>query len=86
MTPEDRQEIITEFNKALDRRRGEDIQHKEHHAFVSLMIEKERIKQQRWEAIRRQVLGWGVIVLLSGIGYAMYDHLVNAVAAVSKIK
>ena len=86
MTPEDREEIIKEFNKALDRRRGEDIQHKEHHAFVSMLIEKERIKQQRLETIRRQVLGWGVIVLLSGIGYAMYDYLVDAIAAVSKTK
>jgi len=72
MTPDD---VATAVGKELDRRRGQEIEHKEHHAFVQKMIEREERKQEMWEKIKAQVLGWGVIALVGGIGTAVYNYL-----------
>ena len=49
--------------------------HREHHEFIRTYIEERRIKQERAEKIKTQVLGWGIVALLSGIGTAFYNAL-----------
>jgi|LakMenEpi03Aug12_release.lakeMendotaPanAssembly.Ray.scaffolds.fasta_scaffold25435_3 hypothetical protein len=49
--------------------------HAEHHEFIRAMIAREKVKAERWEAIQKQVLGWGVIALIGAIGHAVSEHL-----------
>lgn len=46
--------------------------HEDHHRFIDTMIKKEERAQQRWETIKTQVLGWGVIALIGSVGTAVY--------------
>lgn len=56
--------------------------HAEHHEFIKTMIAREKIKQERWEAIQKQVLGWGAIALISGIGAYMQANMREIVSAI----
>lgn len=47
--------------------------HKEHHDFLKEWIAKEKRKQERYEKVRTQVTGWGIISVLTGIGAAVYN-------------
>ena len=49
--------------------------HKEHHSFVESLIEKEHRKQERWEKIKTQVLGWGIMVVVGSIGAWVLNHI-----------
>lgn len=56
--------------------------HREHHDFIREYIEERRIKRERVEKIKTQVMGWGIVSLLGGIGTGVYhsfqylrDHL-----------
>jgi len=42
--------------------------HAEQHEFIATLIDEERRKQERWDAIQRQVLGWGIIAIVGSIG------------------
>jgi len=73
MKDEDLNQIIEALNKTFDSRdRIDAITHKMHHDQYELDLEDRKIKRERWEAIKRQVLGWGIIVLLTTIGTAVY--------------
>ncbi|NIT13224.1 MAG: hypothetical protein GTN99_02970 [Candidatus Dadabacteria bacterium] len=50
----------------------DEVHHKHHHEYIEILIEKERKKAALRESIKKQVLGWGVITMLSGIGYFGY--------------
>ena len=43
--------------------------HKQHHEYIEILIEKERKRAAFRDSVKKQVAGWGVITLLSGIGY-----------------
>ena len=40
--------------------------------FIRAFIADSKRKQERWERIKEQVLGWGVIALIGGIGTASW--------------
>jgi len=42
--------------------------HTAHHQFIQKYIEEQQRKRERWEAVKRQVLGWGIIALVGGLG------------------
>jgi len=42
--------------------------HEEHHQFIAEYIEAQQMKRERWEAIKRQVLGWGIIAIVGTLG------------------
>lgn len=46
--------------------------HREHHEFIRSYIEERRIKQERAEKIKTQVVGWGIVTLLGSIGTGVY--------------
>lgn len=50
-----------------------DSTHADHHRFIQLCIEREERRRSRWEKIRTQVAGWGIISLLAAIGTAVYQ-------------
>lgn len=65
----DEERFIELLESALDKRSRIDAkEHFEHHEFISSFIKRERIRTERWEEIQRQVLGWGAIALIGGIG------------------
>lgn len=59
-------DVLTEY-KAIN-----DEVHASHHAFIEMMIKKEERKVQRWETIKTQVGGWGIILVLAFIGKTMW--------------
>ncbi len=73
MNESERQEMIALFNATLDGRdRIDAVTHKVHHDQYAADLDERKIKRERWETIRRQVMGWGIIVALTTIGTAAY--------------
>lgn len=69
------QSVVSE---ELDTRRTIPIEeHRDHHHFIGLLIEQRRIRRERWEAVRRQVIGWSVIAALAAIGALAYESLIG---------
>lgn len=48
-------------------------EHREHHEFIAMWIEREKRKIEMAEKVKAQLAGWGVITLLGGIGYAVWE-------------
>jgi len=62
----------------LDSRRTIDIEtHRSHHAYVSQLIERDKRRVERYEAIWRHVLGWGVVGGILFLGYRLGDGMVR---------
>lgn len=66
-------DVLTEY-KAIN-----DEVHASHHAFIEMMITREERRVQRWETIKTQVGGWGVILALGFIGKTMWTFFKEAV-------
>lgn len=49
--------------------------HKKHHDAISLWIDRQNKRNDRWEKVQAQVGGWAVIAILSSIGYAVWNSL-----------
>ena len=49
----------------------------DHHRFINQLIEERERKKERVEKIKTQVWGWGIIVLLSSIGTAVYGFFIK---------
>ena len=47
--------------------------HREHHDFIKTWIERQKRKDERWDKIKTQVGGWGIIAFLSGVGKGVYE-------------
>ena len=81
ITPEQIEEVLT---RVLDaRKKIDDEQHAEHHQYVAILIARARRRQELKEKVSQQVIGWGVIVTVTGflgmVGYSAY-HWVTEVA------
>jgi len=62
----------------LDHRRTIDIEtHRAHHDFIRRTIERQRVRAERWEQIRRHVLGWAVVGTLLWFGYRLGDGILK---------
>lgn len=49
--------------------------HKEHHDFIEAMVQKEQRKQEMWQKVKTQVVGWGVIAVIGSIGAYVINHI-----------
>lgn len=68
-----KEELIEALQEALNSKRVIDNDtHKIHHQFIEMMIKKEERSVERWEKIKTQVWGWGIVAVLSAIGTAVY--------------
>jgi hypothetical protein len=47
--------------------------HADHHEWIARMIEHDKIKRERLEKIKTQVFGWGILTILSAVGYAVWE-------------
>jgi len=79
MTEERRARVLTEQDlaalaevMAASRPIADNI-HIEHHQFISEWIAKSRQRSETIEKVKAQVGGWGIIVVLGGIGFAVWD-------------
>lgn len=74
MTPEEKQEMATLFVTTMVDVTGVDPKkHRVHHQYVEDELISRKISRDRREAIIKQVMGWGIIVIISGIGLAVFD-------------
>ncbi len=46
--------------------------HREHHEFIREYIEERKVKRERAEKIKTQVMGWGLVTVLGSIGTGVY--------------
>ena len=54
--------------------------HELHHDYIRHKLSKEEKKDAMWEGVKKQILGWGIIIILSGIGIAVnewFQHAIN---------
>ena len=50
--------------------------HKEQHRFIEEWIEEIKLKRERREKIKTQVMGWGIISVLGSIGTGVYHSII----------
>ena len=50
--------------------------HKEQHRFIKEWIEEVKIKRERREKIKTQVMGWGIVSVLGSIGTGVYHSII----------
>lgn len=80
MTSSDREDIKQMLHDVLTEYKAiNDETHATHHAFIEMMISKEERKQQRWESIKTQVGGWGIVLVLAFIGQAVWKMAVSVI-------
>ena len=78
MKEEDIQLIKTILNQTLDERDSIDLQtHRKHHDHIDYLSEEGNTRRARHEAVRRQVMGWGAVTLLTAIGVFFYNVVVR---------
>ncbi len=76
------EKIAEQVVEQLEKNRSIDAEtHKNHHemfprvlAYIDAEIKEKEDKLIFWNGVRKQVFGWGIIVLLSGIGVAVADY------------
>lgn len=85
MSPQDKQDIVESLIAALQAQPVAVLQmddpdeHAVHHRYIELLIEREQKRTERWEGVRKQVLGWGIVILLSAVGTSVYQAFIAAV-------
>lgn len=68
-------EDIRAISDAFDPYRLPFEDHREHHEFISAWIAKQKRKEETIEKVRAQLAGWGIISLLGGIGFAVWEFV-----------
>jgi hypothetical protein len=70
ITREELQEVVeTAVGAALDGRRRIDPEtHNEHHEFVQMLIRRQRQREALWAHVRKHVIGWAVVAVITGVG------------------
>lgn len=78
-------EVVREtVSEELDGRRTIPIEeHRDHHLWIGDQIRRHRVRGERFEAVRRQVVGWAVIAFLGGIGLMSYEWVVAAIRKIA---
>lgn len=82
MTEDEKNELVNVFTESLhsamdDRKKIDDELHAKHHRYLDMVIEKDEKRKELIQNTKKQVVAWGLITMLTGIGYAVYDSLVN---------
>lgn len=73
MKDEDVERLSIAIAKALQGARSvSDSEHYDHHRWISAKIERENAARDFYEEMRKHVMKWGAVSLISGIGYAAW--------------
>lgn len=66
---DDRAKLVTAIVIAMRAENGvADELHAKHHAYIDMLIDRDTRKKERWDTIKTQVGGWGVIAFLGAVG------------------
>lgn len=72
LTKDDVKEAVEESMKqALQVHERDD-----HHLFIRDMIERRKKREERWEKVRQNVIGWAIIGIIGGVGHQGYQLLI----------
>ena len=78
MNQQEKEDLTKTIIGALQEQRDIDGKvHKAHHDFIETQIIQVKRKQDMWDGIKKQVLGWGIVIALGGIGKAVYHFFVK---------
>ena len=78
MTPEQVQEIATALAEILDQRRAvEESEHAEHHQYIREQIEGQRERRELYAELRKHLVKWGAVGVISFVGMACWYWLRN---------
>lgn len=70
--------LASALREVLNEQRSiDDETHRHDHEFIKFLKEREERRIARWEKIRQQVYGWGIIMLLGSIGTAVYQFFIK---------
>lgn len=73
--------LIEVLDEVLNKHREIDNdRHSVHHQFVEMEMQRREERHRRWEKVKVQVYGWGIITLLSALGWVgkkVYDITVG---------
>jgi hypothetical protein len=75
VTPETLKAAIREA--LVEARQADVSEHAEHHAFLAKLIEREELRLRMYEDLRRHLVKWGAIGVLSFIGMAVWYWVRN---------
>ena len=74
------QELAEELIKQLESHSGIDPEtHRKHHEYIDDCIQDNRRKRVFWDNVKKQVTGWGIITVLGGIGFAVWDVVTRVI-------
>lgn len=77
--PANKQLVKDAIHEVLNERlRIDEAKHRKHHAFIELLQSREQRKQERYESIKRQVIGWSVITGIGLLGYAAWEWVIQS--------
>ena len=68
----------SERRRGMRRTQDEEL-HAQDHVFLRAWIKKEQRKQELWEKVKAQVIGWGAVVLLAWLAVIFWDAVVNII-------
>lgn len=76
--PVPRDELVAIVRQAvaaeMDARRNIDERtHADHHRYVERCIQRDARRADNLEAVKRQVLGWGLVSAVGGVGYGAFE-------------
>lgn len=82
MNRDDFEEVVrTTIESVLNARANIDSKtHKKHHEFIDAYLEERERKKEFWRDIRKRIIGWAIIVAITGFGIIVYDWLVAFIA------
>mgnify|MGYP000676977271 CR=1 FL=1 len=74
----DKDDIKSAISEALKDNRALDPEtHKLHHNYVDELIKRRQRRDAMWDKARAQVLVWGIITILTGIGISVYNYVAS---------
>lgn len=78
MSPEDVQRVAAALSEILNERRSvEETEHAEHHLFIREQIERERERREMYADLRRHLVKWGAVGVISFFGMAAWYWVRN---------
>ena len=77
--PTDKQLVKEAIHEVLNERlRIDEAKHRKDHEFIGLLRTREQRKQERYESVKRHVIGWSVITGLGLLGYAAWEWVIQS--------
>jgi len=82
---DDREELRKIIGEVLDSHRDIDRnRHRDHHIFIHDLVEKHKKNEKLVENLKQQIIGWGFISFLAGMGYGAYLLFIQFIEGIKK--